>query len=117
MGLNHWGESDGAADFVYTYKEATTMAKRRKLIDTELKDFANNYNTPGSVNIALAIEGGILRKEDLTEVQLYTLRDLLTELKVKSSAKYRKEWSDESGRIEHNNAYKRLLKAVKVDLN
>ncbi|MEI6598062.1 MAG: hypothetical protein WCL22_03375 [bacterium] len=114
--MDHWQESDGAADFVFVYKEATTMAKRRKIIDTELKDFANNYNTPGSVNIALAMEDGIVRKDDMTETQRYRLRDMLHELKDASSAKFKENWEDEGTRIEHNNAYKRLLKHVNKNL-
>ena len=112
MGMDHWQESDGAADFVFVYKEATTMSKRRKIIDTELKDFANNYNTPGSVNIALAMEDGIVRKDDLTAKQTNKLRELLADLKMKSSAKYRDEWNNEDGRLKHHEAYKRLLKLI-----
>lgn len=112
MGMNHWEESDGAADFVFIYKKATTMAKRRKIIDTELKDFANSYNTPGSVNIALAMEDGIVRKDDLTAKQTNKLRELLADLKLKSSSKYREEWCDDAGRMEHNQAYTRMLKFI-----
>ena len=74
MGMDNWEDSDCAADFVYAYKKASTMAQRRKLIDVELKDFANSYNTPGSVNIALAMEGGVVRRDDLTAKQLNKLR-------------------------------------------
>lgn len=112
MGMNHWEESDNAADFVTSYKEATTLTKRRTLLDEELKNFANFCNTPGSVNIALAMEDGIVRKTDLTAKQLNKLSELLTDLKLKSSAKFKKEWDGESNRLVHNEAYKRLLKVV-----
>ena len=117
MGMSHWNDSDGAADFVYIYKKATTPAQRRKVIDTELKDFANSYNTPGSVNIALAMEDGIVRKTDLNANQLNKLRALLADLKTKSSAKLKNEWDNESGRLEHHEAYKRLLKHMNKNLS
>ena len=112
MGLNSSGESDNAADFVFIYKKAKTKTQRRQLIDSELKDFANNYNTPGSVNIALAMEDGIVRGDDLTAKQLNRLRELLADLKLKSSSKYREEWDDEYGRLEHNQAYTRMLRFI-----
>lgn len=63
FGLKHWVESDGAADFRYTLLRA--LAKKqagarkaavRKLVDKELKDMANCYNTPGFINLALCLE-------------------------------------------------------------
>ena len=58
------------------------------------------------------MEGGFVRRDDLNAKQLNKVRELLADLKLKSSAKYRDEWGDESNRLMHNDAYKRLLKAV-----
>lgn len=112
MGLNNWQDSDEAADFVFVYKEAKTTPERRKIIDEELKNSANMVNTPGSVNIALAMEAGIVRKTDLTAKQIKTLAKLLSELESNSSPETSDDWGDEKNRIMHNNAYKRFLEVV-----
>jgi hypothetical protein len=65
MGLSSWVESDNAADFRYTLqKQFEKFAKDpaalkravRAVVDNELKDMANDYNTPGMVNLALVLE-------------------------------------------------------------
>ena len=114
MGLNHWEESDNAADFVFLFEKAKTKAQRHKVIDKELEEFGNSYNTPGSVNIALAIEDGKVGLDDLKPKHLERMQELLGELKNTSSAKYKEEWGSESNRLEHYEAYKRLLKVIKV---
>src|SRR3990167_3591517 len=53
MGLGHWVESDNAAGFRWSLI--------RRLMDEtkkELKDKANEYNTPGFINVAFMIEEG-----------------------------------------------------------
>lgn len=78
MGLNHWGQSDNAADFKYSLEKKlweivliTTETQReiQDLIDSELLDEANNYNTPGAINIALLVEDGIIPLEALSPNQ------------------------------------------------
>jgi len=113
MGLNRWQESDNAADFVFGYKEANSKVERRKLIDKEFDETGNSYNTPGVVNIALALEDGIVRKDDFTVKQIHKLRNDLTILKLKSSEKFKNEWGDEDNRLMHNDAYSRFLKLVR----
>jgi hypothetical protein len=65
MGLSSWVDSDGAADFRYVLqKQFEKFAKYppglkravREVVDLELADMANEYNTPGMVNLALCIE-------------------------------------------------------------
>jgi len=65
MGLSSWVESDGAADFRHVLqKQFEKFAKYppglkraiREVVSLELKDMANEYNTPGMVNLALCIE-------------------------------------------------------------
>jgi len=51
MGINHWVESDGAADFHHTLGTAIS-----KLAQKEMKDEANQYNTPGWLNILLILK-------------------------------------------------------------
>lgn len=67
MGLSSWVESDGAADFRYVLQQqfkkfgkdqtdARLKEALRNVVDNELDDMANCYNTPGFVNLALCIE-------------------------------------------------------------
>ena len=65
MGISHWVESDGAADFRHALqKQFEKFAKDpaalkravRARVDLELNDMANKWNTPGMVNLALCIE-------------------------------------------------------------
>jgi hypothetical protein len=63
MGLGHWVYSDNASGFrcgLLQALEKTTEAKRNKAIraevSNELQDMANNYNTPGYLNLALCLE-------------------------------------------------------------
>lgn len=48
MGLGHWVESDNAADFHHVLESAI-----RSAFSKELKNRANEYNTPGWVNALL----------------------------------------------------------------
>ena len=67
MGLSSWVESDCAAGFRYGLQEQFSEfnghkdEKRLKTdirccVDKELADMANEYNTPGYLNLALCIE-------------------------------------------------------------
>jgi hypothetical protein len=51
MGLSHWCDSDNAADLraFLLYNMAETLKK-------ELTEKANEYNTPGFINVALVLE-------------------------------------------------------------
>lgn len=51
MGLSHWQESDNAADADYVFQKLVN-----EFVEKELLDKANEYNTPGFVNIALLLE-------------------------------------------------------------
>ena len=65
MGLSSWIESDCAAEFRYVlqkqfenFAKDSVALKRaiREAVDSELTGMANEYNTPGYVNLALCIE-------------------------------------------------------------
>ena len=57
MGLSHWVESDGAADFRSELQDCPLDKKSiRALIMKELKNGGNCYNTSGPVNVALVME-------------------------------------------------------------
>ena len=65
LSLLHWVDSDNAADFRHILQEQFTefakdpaALKRavRGVVSHELKDMANDFNTPGFVNLALVME-------------------------------------------------------------
>jgi len=53
MGLNHWVESDGAADFRYALIQSML-----KMCKDEAVRKTNEYNTDGCINVALLLEDG-----------------------------------------------------------
>ena len=77
MGLDSWVESDCAADF------------RSELVDTlykqtidELENKANQYNTPGYINVALLLEDGaydILDSYELDDEKWIAVFDTVVE--------------------------------------
>lgn len=108
MGLDSWGESDNAAGFKSSLEEAVG-----ELFDSEIQDEANSYNTPGSVNIGLLIEDGVLPIRLLKPSQINILKDKLKVL-IKDSSK-KDDYEDEGNRLMHNKAYKRILKFIEKE--
>lgn len=80
MGLNHWVESDNAADF--RWKINSTV---QKLIEKELKNLDFDYNTPGPINIALLIEGGSIVYGMITAEQTEEVLTYLKKIKEDSN--------------------------------
>src|SRR3990167_1114815 len=71
MGLLHWVESDECADFRYTILKTVS-----ELCEKELKNKANEYNTPGWVNIALLVEDGMfdfLQEDDIVDADFLSI--------------------------------------------
>jgi hypothetical protein len=93
MGLSHWVESDGASDFRFVLQEAKgNKAKLKKLIATELKDFANEYNTPGFLNVALVIADEGVKNGDGEESDITpAISNLLTKTQKQFIIKHLKE--------------------------
>lgn len=109
MGLNHWVESDNAADFVFMLnrlagnQEVMPSTKRRdtqSLIEEEMEDGVNEWNTPGYLNIALAMEEeGKMYGEEWTPkfshlLTLHQLRRISSRLDSLS-----KNWQEEKYRV------------------
>lgn len=65
FGLDHYMSSDQAADFIYAFKQQRTPLGRIQCLIAELKDTDFCYNTPGWINIALGLEDGVIRYDDL----------------------------------------------------
>ena len=53
MGLNHWVESDNAADFRYVLIQNMLEECKKEVVHE-----TNEYNTDGCINIALLLEDG-----------------------------------------------------------
>jgi hypothetical protein len=52
MGLGNYRQSDNASDFVYLLEKELA-----KILALQLEKESNQWNTPGYINVALAIEG------------------------------------------------------------
>ena len=76
MGLNHWSESDMAADF-----HAKLRLSVRSMFRQELKNRANEYNTPGWLNALLIFKeypsiASMLDKATLNKIDAEIEKDL-----------------------------------------
>ena len=124
MGLSHWVESDNAADFRYTIMEALKRkkggkAKAQRLIRKEMKLVDNQFNTDGSVNVALVMEDAGSEDNwdgptpDLTK--LMTKRDFETLIKGLQKLISRCELEDKAdpNMNWHRKNFERMLKFVK----
>ena len=110
MGLSEWKDSDNAADICFELQKAV-----QKVFNKEIKDKANEYNTPGPVNFGLLIEDGILPIRLLKQSQVTLLKNGLDKL-IKESSKKTDPLNEENRRM-HHNAYKRILKSVEKEEN
>ena len=110
IGLSHWGQSDNAADFKYIFEKklweivllsSETQHELWDLIDAELIDEANEYNTPGAINIALLVEDGVIPLKALSANQKHYI--------VEKLDKYIKAWDPK-----HKEDLRRLKKLFKT---
>lgn len=112
MGLETYADSDMAADFHYLVKKTLpNIGKTVKVFETEVKNKANCYNTPGPVNIALVIEDGIL--DSLTKTNKKKFRGVISEALAKLDVMITKNKDDTDQNIVwHVNAYKRMANSL-----
>ena len=134
MGLNHWGESDNASGFVYTLEETLAktakepLAEQKRMIrlkvNEELRNEANEYNTPGAINIALVVEAE--RDEELRAPALKLQQgdwnintphvsdmltvDILRRCREKL-IRYKLNWEEEAHRIQQ------LIQVINKEIN
>jgi hypothetical protein len=97
MGLSSWVDSDNAADFRYVLQQqfkkfakdpAALKRAVREVVDLELKDMANDFNTPGMVNLALCIESeGDLGNPEYEDPGLPVFSNLLTVAQLQKASK------------------------------
>lgn len=106
MGLESWIDSDRAADLRRTIEDKIFKKESvSSIIDKEIEDRCNCYNTEGCVNLALLLEDGILAKDYITKKQVSAVRNRLLELLEDNCDEY------------HSLAYVRLWNVVKKFLN
>lgn len=123
FGLNHWIDSDSAAGLhiavveeFHRHRARLPLKTRiRRLVDQELKDMANEYNTPGFINLALLleVEG---KTADHTDHDVPVFSNLLTlaQLRECSDLLAACKWKEEKHRLK---ALKRVVdKLVKCKL-
>jgi hypothetical protein len=112
MGLETYMDSDNAADFHWSVKkQLKNVGKTVKLFETELKDEANCYNTPGWVNIALVIEDGIL--DSLSNKNKKKFVDVISASIAKLDIMIDENKNDtDQNVIFHVNAYKRMSNSL-----
>ena len=104
MGLDSYGDSDEAANFVFTIEAAVG-----KLCKKELKNRANSYNTSGWVNI------GLFAEKWLKDVSIYSDTDLYRSLvkardMIKEDIEDIKKAEDWGSKDMHLTAYRRIVK-------
>lgn len=112
MGLESWKDSDAAADM--RHRVLKVMIKELNDSMKEVERFGTN--TDGIVNVALFIESGALQSYEGYELESLNWKALINGLQkhiTESHIDKAEEWKDEANRIEHNLAYKRMLRAVK----
>ena len=112
MGLDTIGDSDGASDFV-----SGVMDKIAEECEKEIKDNANEYNTPGYVNIALFAEAYLMKESIYGDSRLIkVLKKVLTKLESKLAKMSKEEdWDNRPGHGKkmHVKAYKRMISNLK----
>jgi len=127
LSLLHWVDSDNAAGFRHLLQEqfkkfakdpAALKRAVRGVVSNELKDMANDYNTPGFVNLALVMEtegdAGDMEYED---PGLPVFSNLLTMAQLEKASKLfvqeQKNWSYEL-RSRMKELHKVIVKALKA---
>ncbi len=110
MGLDCWQASDNAADFYSDIEECgKDVAKAVKMFGKELGNDANCYNTPGPVNIALVVEGGIIDSFDKKDKKKFIPIISTAIAKLDNMITEREDDKDENI-VWHVTAYKRMAK-------
>ena len=104
MGLSSWAESDEAADVAYDV--AITTAK---ILTKALKQKANEYNTPGYVNVALVLvslsKSSVFHTDEMRALAVTTLEMLKTN---------QRRWAASDVKQQYQSLILKLEKAVQV---
>ena len=104
MGLSSWAESDEAADVAY--EVAITTAK---ILTKALKQKANEYNTPGYVNVALVLvslsKSSVFHTDEMRALAVTTLEMLKTN---------QRRWAASDVKQQYQSLILKLEKAVQV---
>lgn len=112
MGLNAIGDSDMASDFV-----SGVMDKIAEECEKEIKNKANEYNTPGYVNITLFAEAYLMKESLYGDSRLIkVLKKVLAKLEAKLAKMNKEEdWDNRPGHGKkmHVKAYNRMISNLK----
>lgn len=106
--IKHWINSDNAAglhsaltdEFRRRKTRLPLKTRVRRLVDQELKDMANEYNTPGFINLALLLEvEGKERGDPDDYIPVFSNLLTLTQLRKCSDLLADCEWKEEKRRL------------------
>lgn len=114
MGLDRWQDSDMAADFYSNIEECGKDAKKAiKMFAKELGNDSNCYNTPGPVNIALVVEGGIL--DGMSRKDKWKIIPVISTAVAKLDNMITKHQGDtDKNIVYHVTAYRRMAKNLTI---
>jgi hypothetical protein len=108
MGLDSWGDSDGAADLFSDATDAVIAVLRKGL-----EEEGNAYNTDGPVNVALVAEDMFMRNGDVSHIYSDEAHKLLTEVVKRLKKAHLKMHTipvgDWDGKDMHVKAYERMI--------
>ena len=109
MGLDSWGESDGAADLYSTITKAIITA-----LSKGCKQVGNAYNTNGPVNVALVAEDLFIRDGQVADIYSEEAHKLFAKVVKQLKQAHLKmhaipigDWDDKEM---HVTAYERMIK-------
>ena len=112
MGLDAIGDSDMASDFV-----SGVMDKIADECEKEIENEANEYDTPGYVNIALFAEAYLMKESLYGDSKLIKiLKKVLVKLEAKlTKMNNEKDWDNRPGHGKkmHVKAYERMISNLK----
>lgn len=111
MGLDSYGDSDMASDFV-----SSIIDKIGKECKKELKNTANEFNTSGHINIALMAEAFLKDIPIYHESVLYSVL-IVARARIKSDLEEAKNVTAWRDRDMHVKAYKRMIKNLTKIIN
>jgi polyhydroxyalkanoate synthesis regulator phasin len=105
MGLEHWSDSDEAAEFVDKLAKAVKKNKDiNELVAKQIKRMNNEYNTSGAINVALAIESE--GKDEVPKFSHLLSKDTIDDL----IRRLKKQGTDDEGDIDDD--YDRMIDSV-----
>ena len=115
MGLDNWRQSDNAAglyEIIAKLRElGTSKEEINRVLEMTMENIDMGSNTPGFINIALLMEDGILKAEDVSPTIIAKMEKCF--IGTIEICKDEKGWGNmQESRVMHLEACERMLKFV-----